>query len=206
MIAPSSGAVNAQVQQFKEQGIPAVYIDRDPGGAAIQAFVGTDNFKAGTRAGLIMADKLHGRGTVLLFRMQEEVASTRERERGFLEAARASGLRVIVGPYIGSDVGAARLKAANLLSSLAEPVNGVFTPNESVTLAMLSALRGEPGLLASHELVFLSASISMMNWREPSSVARSPPCSCSIRAHRLSGRHRRVPCGSKRSACTADPC
>lgn len=160
VIAPSSSAINAQVEQFRQQGIPAVYIDRDPGGAAIQAFVGTDNFKAGTRAGLIMADKLHGRGTVLLFRMQDEVASTRDRERGFLEAARASGLRVIVGPYIGSDIGAARVRAANLLSSLAEPVNGVFTPNESVTLAVLSALRGEAGLLARHELVFIGFDIN----------------------------------------------
>ena len=141
VLAPSVAERAQDVARLKRAGIPTVYIDRDPGGADVVAVVSTDNAAAGREAGARMARRLGGRGRVLLIRVQADIQSTTQREAGFLEAARQGGLTVEDGGYIGSNVGQAKRAAAEVLARTPAPPDGIFTPNESSTVAVLSVLQ-----------------------------------------------------------------
>jgi ribose transport system substrate-binding protein len=146
VIAPTAASLADEVNRLKRRGIPTVYIDRDPGGAEVAAVVSTDNLSAGRTAGHLMAQMLHNKGRVLLFRLKAGIDSTDQRETGFAHAATQAGLVVIDGGFLGSDIGQARGRAARKLKT-AGAVDGVFTPNESTTAAVLMTLRenGEAG-------------------------------------------------------------
>ena len=80
------------------------------------------------------------------------------REQGFLEAGGAnSGIEVLSSDqYAGATIGEAKTKALNLLNVLRE-ADGVFCPNESVTVGMLGALKQE-GLLEAVQFVGFDSS------------------------------------------------
>lgn len=141
VLAPNVAERSADVARLKARGIPTVYIDRDYGGAEVVAVLATDNYRAGQLAGEKMADLLGSHGHVALFRMKQGVQSTDERERGFLAAARARGLEVSLEVWLGSAIGEARQNAVKALNKRPTHLEGIFTPNESTTLATLSSLR-----------------------------------------------------------------
>ncbi len=60
IIAPSGLEIIAKVSDLKTQGILTLYIDRDVGGADVQAVIATDNYKAGQLAGQYLGQALVG--------------------------------------------------------------------------------------------------------------------------------------------------
>lgn len=141
VIAPNSPDRAKMVEQLNAKGIPTVYIDRDTGGANVAAVVATNNYKAGQLAGEEMGKALRGKGRVAVLRLKEGVVSTTERERGFIEAATRAGLEVVKDAYIGASVGEARLGAAKALGEVRGQIDGIFTPNESTTVATLLVVK-----------------------------------------------------------------
>lgn len=141
VIAPNAPERARLVDQLNAKGIPTVYIDRDTGGADVVAVVATNNFAAGQLAGKEMAKALSGKGRVVLLREKENVVSTEERARGFIEGASRAGLKVVRDAYIGTSVGDARVQAEKVLAALRGKIDGVFTPNESTTLGALIQLK-----------------------------------------------------------------
>ncbi|MFY9341641.1 MAG: substrate-binding domain-containing protein [Planctomycetota bacterium] len=125
------------------KGIPVVIFDSDLDGKAgtdFTSFVATDNRAGGEMAGKHLASLLGGKGKVVLLRYQAGSASTAAREDGFLAAAKAGGLEVVVDNRdAGPTVGEAKTQALNLADAL-RAAQGVFCPNESVTVGMLQAL------------------------------------------------------------------
>jgi ribose transport system substrate-binding protein len=137
------------VEEARRQGIPTVIVDSALGGDGPVSFVATDNAKGGALAAEHLGALLGGRGNVLMMRYQEGSASTREREKGFLDTmARSFGdIRVVSSnQYGGSTTESAYATAENLLVRFTD-LDGVFTPNESTTFGMLRALQdaGHPG-------------------------------------------------------------
>lgn len=131
------------VAAAKQQGIPVVIfdsaLDGTPGEQFV-SFVATDNRAGGELAGKHLAGLLAGKGKVVLLRYQVGSASTEAREAGFLAAARAGGLEVVVdNRYAGATAGEAKAAALNLADAL-RGAQGVFCANESTTLGMLLAL------------------------------------------------------------------
>lgn len=122
------------------------------------SFVATDNGQGGRLAGQELARLLGSDGKVVLLRYQVGSASTDEREKGFLDAIRASpGLTVVSdNRYAGATAGEAKTSALNLIDELRK-ADGVFCPNESSTLGMLLALRQE-GLAGAIKFVGFDAS------------------------------------------------
>ncbi|MGG2395673.1 substrate-binding domain-containing protein [Pseudomonas sp. SH1-B] len=146
IIAPVGEAIDQRVTHLKSKGIPTVYIDRAVAGDGAHALVATDNFLAGQLAGQQLAERL-GRGKrVALLRLQPGLQSTQERERGFLLAARASGLEVIFDDYVGGD----RERIVEALTRMLPELDGVFSPNGNSSRATLAALRqlGKAGQVA----------------------------------------------------------
>jgi ribose transport system substrate-binding protein len=135
------------VAEAKRRNIPVVVIDSGLKGSDYVSFVATDNRKGGRLAGEHLAGLLKDAGKVVLLRYAEGSDSTLQREAGFLEAIESrKGIEVLSSnQYGGADVEGAYKKSEALLSryrnadgSLA--VDGIFTPNESTTIAMLRVL------------------------------------------------------------------
>ncbi|HEX7138283.1 MAG TPA: substrate-binding domain-containing protein [Vicinamibacterales bacterium] len=148
VLAPLDEVALAQpVADAKRNGIPVVVIDSGLKGSDYVSFVATDNRLAGRLAGDHLATLLHDKGRIVLLRYAEGSESTIQREEGFLEAVRAHpGMQIVsANQYGGADVEGAYKKSEALLSGLKRSdgsldVDGIFTPNESTTHAMMRVL------------------------------------------------------------------
>jgi ribose transport system substrate-binding protein len=134
-------ALAGAVAEAKRAGVPTVVFDSALDGDAHVAFVATDNRRGGELAGEALGTLLGGKGKVVVLRYQEGSASTMEREAGCLDTLRARfpGVQIVSDSQHGPSLDKARVAADALLLAHAD-VDGVFTPNESTTHAMLSAL------------------------------------------------------------------
>ena len=148
VLAPlDDSALAPPVADAKRAGIPVVVIDSGLKGDDYVSFVATDNRKGGRLAGEHLATLLSDGGKVILLRYAEGSESTVQREEGFLETiAGRKGIEVVSSnQYGGADVEGAYKKSEALLSRYKVSdgrlgIDGVFTPNESTTLAMLRVL------------------------------------------------------------------
>src|SRR5262245_52876394 len=149
VLAPlDDSALAPPVADAKRAGIPVVVIDSGLKGNDFVSFVATDNRKGGQLAGDHLAVLLHDTGKVVLLRYAEGSESTMQREQGFLDAIGGrQGIHVVSSnQYGGADVEGAYKKSEALLSRFKKSdggldVDGIFTPNESTTLAMLRVLQ-----------------------------------------------------------------
>jgi ribose transport system substrate-binding protein len=144
VLAPlDSQALVAPVAMAAQAGVPTVVIDSALNSDAQLSFVATDNFKGGQMAGEFLAEQLGGTGNVILLRYQVGSASTEAREEGFLDAiGRHPGITLISSDqHAGVTRETAYQASQNLLNRFGREVNGVFCPNETVTIAMTKALR-----------------------------------------------------------------
>jgi ribose transport system substrate-binding protein len=153
-------ALAPAVASAKARKIPVVIFDSDLDGTPgvdFASFIATDNKKGGEDAGKRLAELLGGKGKVVMLRYQVGSASTEAREAGFLAAARAAGLEVLVdNRYAGATVGDAKNAALNLADPLGQ-AQGVFCSNESATAGMLQALE-QLGLLGKVRFVGFDSS------------------------------------------------
>ena len=136
LVRPVETAANA--------GIPVVVIDSGLESEKYASFVATDNSLGGRMAGAHLGKLLGGQGNVLLLRYAVGSASTTKRENGFLDELKDNfpGIKVLSSDqYAGATRDLAYTASQNLLSRYGDEVNGVFCPNESVSVSMTKALR-----------------------------------------------------------------
>jgi ribose transport system substrate-binding protein len=127
--------------------IPVVIIDSGLKSSDYVSFVATDNRRGGVLAAEGLAKLLPQGGKIVVLRYSEGSASTNDREEGFLEEiGKQKNIQVLSSnQYGGADVEGAYKRGEALLHRYRRPdgsvdVDGVFTPNESTTLAMLRVL------------------------------------------------------------------
>jgi len=165
-------ALVAPVADATRRGIPVVVIDSGLKGEDFISFVATDNRASGRMAGDGMKSMLPDGGKVLVLRYQEGSDSTTEREEGFLESIRAGANMQVVSDnqYGGTDVESAYRRSETLLSRFKTAdgrldVQGIFTPNESTTLAMLRVLQ-DNGWVGKVTFIGFDASDSLVKGLE----------------------------------------
>lgn len=149
VLAPlDDSALVAPVSSAMRRGIPVVIFDSGLKGEDWVSFVATDNDVGGRLAGEHMVKLLNGNGRIVVVRHAEGHDSTTRREEGFLNAVKQHPGMVLasVNQYGGVDVEGAYKKSESVLSTLKNPdgtlaVDGIFTPNESSTFAMLRVLQ-----------------------------------------------------------------
>lgn len=143
-IAPNSDKRDEDVALAQAQGVPVVYFDRTMGKPAIASFIGTNNYSAGKLAAQELVKKM-GSGKsikVAVFRMDQEVVPTSDRERGFMDGVKEAGYEVVAAPYVTSEVGEARSRILKLLSDPATPkFDAIFTSNEYDAVATVLTLQ-----------------------------------------------------------------
>jgi ribose transport system substrate-binding protein len=137
-LAPNSIEQKEIVSQLKRKNIPTVFIDRDIGGERVSV-IKTENFIAGEKAAIEMVKALNGKGKIAVLRTNPNVMATTARENGFIHAATEQGLEIMVDQYIGTRIGEARKNAYNILKE-SPSIDGVFTPNESSSIAVIRVL------------------------------------------------------------------
>lgn len=138
LLAPNSPDIVMDVSRLAKRGVPTVYIDRDLGGQRLSV-VKTNDYEAGVQAGHKMIELLEGNGRVGVFRMDIRVATTSERETGFLDTVRAAGLKVTFEEYLGSSIGEARANSLLFMKDV-DDVDGIFTPNEATTVGVIVSI------------------------------------------------------------------
>ena len=145
VLAPlDNRALVRPVEDAKRANVPTIIIDSALMSDQIASFVSTDNRKGGMLAADRMGDLLNGKGKVLLLRYQEGSASTEDREAGFVEELKKKFPSVELissDQYAGPTVDTAKRSSENLLNRFGDQLQGIFTPNESSTKGMLSALQ-----------------------------------------------------------------
>src|SRR6266498_1904537 len=153
VLAPlDNRALVRPVEEAKRAGVPTVIIDSALQSNSIVSFVATDNRKGGVLAADRLGELLGGKGKVILLRYAEGSASTTDREEGFLSEMKQKypGIELIsTDQYAGATRDTAKRSSENLLNRFGDDVQGIFTPNESSTAGMLSALQdiGKAGKL-----------------------------------------------------------
>lgn len=144
VLAPlDSQALVSPVLSARQAGVPTVVMDSDLKSDQQVSFVATDNFLGGQLGGQHLAKLMGGKGNVLLLRYQVGSASTEAREAGFLDAiSKFPGIRVVSSnQYAGATHELAYQAAQNLLNRFGSQLDGVFCPNETVTVMVGKALR-----------------------------------------------------------------
>jgi ribose transport system substrate-binding protein len=149
VLAPlDDAALVAPVSAATRSGIPVVIIDSGLKSDAYVSFVATDNELGGKLGGEQLARILGGKGRVVMMRYGEGSESTIRREAGFLQAMQANpGIQVLsANQYGGADVEGAYKVGEAILSRFKNPdgslgLEGIFTPNESTTFAMMRVLQ-----------------------------------------------------------------
>lgn len=147
VLAPlDSRALAGSVQLAARARVPVVIIDSGLESDLPKSFIATDNYAGGAMAAREVGRLLNGKGKVLMLRYMVGSASTEQREEGFLETIQAEFPLielVSTDQYAGADSASAQAKAENLLIRFKGELDAVFTPNESSTLGMSLALRGQ---------------------------------------------------------------
>lgn len=129
-------AVVPVVSKAYRTGIPVIILDRGIRGEEYTVFINSDNVRIGEMGAGYIAERLNGRGTVLLLEGLQKADVTQLRSRGFMERiAKYPGIRVIkrTGNYLRRDT----IMAMEKLFAEGERFDAVFSESDS----MLSGLR-----------------------------------------------------------------
>jgi ribose/xylose/arabinose/galactoside ABC-type transport system permease subunit/ABC-type sugar transport system substrate-binding protein len=140
-----SDAVTPAAKAVNKADIPLVAVDRAVNGANTAALVASDNVSGGKLAAKALAEKLGGKGEIVILQGQAGTSASRERGAGFAEGLKAyPGIKVLAKQPADWD----RTKGLDVMTNLlqANPdVDGVFAENDEMALGAIKALGAKAG-------------------------------------------------------------
>ncbi|WP_030934862.1 substrate-binding domain-containing protein [Streptomyces sp. NRRL S-646] len=143
--AVDSDAVTPAAKAVNKSGIPLVAVDRAVNNADTAALVASDNVTGGRLAAKSLADRLGGKGTIVVLQGQAGTSASRERGAGFTEGLKAyPGIKVVAEQPADWD----RTKGLDVMTNLlqAHPdIDGVFAENDEMALGAIKSLGGKAG-------------------------------------------------------------
>jgi ribose transport system substrate-binding protein len=74
--------LNEDIDAAVAQGVPVITVDSDAASSKRLFFIGTDNYKAGVMGARVIADRLRGKGNVVVYTMPEQ-SNLKERLRAY---------------------------------------------------------------------------------------------------------------------------
>ncbi|GAA3820603.1 substrate-binding domain-containing protein [Streptomyces phyllanthi] len=140
-----SDAAGPSVRAANKAGIPVVGVDRGVNKADTAALVASDNVEGGTLGAKALAEKLGGKGKIVILQGLAGTSASRERGAGFEEGLKAyPGIQVVAEQPADFD----RTKGLDVMTNLlqAHPdVDGVFAENDEMALGAIKALGSRAG-------------------------------------------------------------
>ncbi|MBT2675512.1 substrate-binding domain-containing protein [Streptomyces sp. ISL-14] len=140
-----SDAVTPAAKAVNQSDIPLVAVDRSVNNATTAALVASDNVTGGKLAAKSLAEKLGGKGRIVILQGQAGTSASRERGSGFAEGLKAyPGIEVVAKQPADWD----RTKGLDVMTNLlqANPdIDGVFAENDEMALGAIKALGSKAG-------------------------------------------------------------
>ncbi|MEV0171973.1 substrate-binding domain-containing protein [Streptomyces sp. NPDC050803] len=140
-----SDAAGPSVRSANKADIPVVGVDRGVNDASTAALVASDNVEGGQLGAKALAEKLGGKGTIVILQGQAGTSASRERGAGFAEGLKAyPGIKVVAKQPADFD----RTKGLDVMTNLlqAHPdIDGVFAENDEMALGAIKALGDKAG-------------------------------------------------------------
>ncbi|MFG2117738.1 substrate-binding domain-containing protein [Streptomyces sp. NPDC048710] len=140
-----SDAASNSVKAADKARIPVVAVDRGVNKATVDALVASDNVAGGELAAKTVAEKLGGKGRIVILQGQAGTSAARERAEGFANGLKAyPGIQVLAQQPADFD----RTKGLDVMSNLlqAHPdVQGVIAANDEMALGAIKALGSKAG-------------------------------------------------------------
>ncbi|MGA4846005.1 substrate-binding domain-containing protein [Streptomyces sp. G5(2025)] len=140
-----SDAAGPAVRGANKQDIPVVAADRGVNKAETATLVASDNVAGGRLAAKTLAEKLGGKGKVVVLQGTPGTSASRERGQGFAEGIKAyPGIDVVAKQPADFD----RTKGLDVMTNLLQShkgVNGVFAENDEMALGAVKALGAKAG-------------------------------------------------------------
>ncbi|MFE5185352.1 substrate-binding domain-containing protein [Streptomyces sp. NPDC056628] len=144
-----SDAASNSVKAAGKAGIPVVAVDRGVNDARTATLVASDNVAGGELAAKSIAEKLGGKGKIVILQGQAGTSAARERAQGFADGLKAfPGIEVVAQQPADFD----RTKGLDVMSNLlqAHPdVQGVIAANDEMALGAIKALGSKAGTSVS---------------------------------------------------------
>ncbi|MCX5283442.1 substrate-binding domain-containing protein [Streptomyces sp. NBC_00198] len=140
-----SDAAGPSVRSANKADIPVVGVDRGVNKAKTAALVASDNIAGGKLGAKALAEKLGGKGRIVILQGLAGTSASRERGAGFAEGLKAyPGIKVVARQPADFD----RTKGLDVMTNLlqAHPdVDGVFAENDEMALGAVKALGSKAG-------------------------------------------------------------
>ncbi|PBC63694.1 transporter [Streptomyces sp. Tue6028] len=140
-----SDAAGPAVRSANKADIPVVGVDRGVNKADTAALVASDNVAGGKLGAQALAEKLGGKGKIVILQGLAGTSASRERGAGFAEGLKAyPGIQVVARQPADFD----RTKGLDVMTNLlqAHPdIQGVFAENDEMALGAIKALGSKAG-------------------------------------------------------------
>ncbi|MGD1223867.1 MULTISPECIES: substrate-binding domain-containing protein [Streptomyces] len=140
-----SDAAGPAVRSANKADIPVVGVDRGVNKADTAALVASDNVEGGKLGAQALAEKLGGKGKIVILQGLAGTSASRERGAGFAEGLKAyPGIQVVARQPADFD----RTKGLDVMTNLlqAHPdIQGVFAENDEMALGAIKALGSKAG-------------------------------------------------------------
>ncbi|MFE1023148.1 substrate-binding domain-containing protein [Streptomyces sp. NPDC058818] len=140
-----SDAASPSVRSANKDDIPVIAVDRGVNDAKTAALVASDNVEGGELGAKALAEKLGGKGTIVILQGQAGTSASRERGAGFAAGLKEyPGIEVVAKQPADFD----RTKGLDVMTNLlqAHPdIDGVFAENDEMALGAIKALGSKAG-------------------------------------------------------------
>ncbi|MGW3062605.1 substrate-binding domain-containing protein, partial [Streptomyces sp. NPDC001130] len=140
-----SDAAGNSVKAAGQAKIPVIAVDRGVNKADVDTLVASDNVAGGELAAKTVAERLGGKGKIVILQGQAGTSAARERAQGFANGLKAyPGIQVLAQQPADFD----RTKGLDVMSNLlqAHPdVQGVIAANDEMALGAIKALDSKAG-------------------------------------------------------------
>ncbi|WP_329161703.1 substrate-binding domain-containing protein [Streptomyces anulatus] len=140
-----SDAVGPGVRSANKADIPVIAADRGVNKAQTATLVASDNVAGGKLAADALADKLGGKGSIVILQGTAGTSASRERGAGFAEGLKAyPDIKVVAKQPADFD----RTKGLDVMTNLIQShpgVTGVFAENDEMALGAAKALGSKAG-------------------------------------------------------------
>ncbi|WP_328885274.1 ABC transporter permease/substrate-binding protein [Streptomyces sp. NBC_00316] len=140
-----SDAVGPAVRAANKADIPVVAADRGVNKADTATLVASDNVAGGRLAAKALAEKLGGKGDIVVLQGTAGTSASRERGKGFSEGLKAyPGIKVVASQPADFD----RTKGLDVMTNLLQShphITGVFAENDEMALGAVKALGSKAG-------------------------------------------------------------
>ncbi|WP_405666722.1 substrate-binding domain-containing protein [Streptomyces sp. NBC_01166] len=140
-----SDAVGPGVRNANKADIPVVAADRGVNKAETATLVASDNVAGGKLAAKTLADRLGGKGSIIVLQGTAGTSASRERGAGFAAGMKAyPGIKIVATQPADFD----RTKGLDVMTNLLQShpdINGVFAENDEMALGAVKALGSKAG-------------------------------------------------------------